>query len=99
MEQEYKKMEQELGVAQKSQREMRSAYDEQTRQVRELQDKIAKLESRLDTEKSKNNTLRATVNTFIMDAEARANGGMVNIRKDMLDQIRKLKSNMDQGHM
>lgn len=99
MEPEYKKMEQELGVAQKSQRETRGAYDEQTRQVRELQDKIAKLESRLDTEKSKNNTLRATVNTFIMDAEARANGGMVNIRKDMLDQIRKLKSNMDQGHM
>ncbi len=99
MEPEYKKMEQELGVAQNSQREMRSAYDEQTRQVRELQDKIAKLESELRTEKSKNNTLRATVKTFIMDAEARANGGMVNIRKDMLDQIRKLKDNMDKGRV
>lgn len=99
MEPEYKKMEQELGVAQKSHREMRSAYDEQTRQVRELQDKIANLESELRTEKSKNSTLRATVKTFIMDAEARANGGMVNIRKDMLDQIRKLKDNMDKGRV
>lgn len=99
MEPQYEKMERDLGVAQKSQREMRSAYDEQLRQIRELEDKIAKLESRLDTEKSKNNTLRATVNTFIMDAETRANGGMVNIRKDILEQIKKLKSNMDQGHM
>ena len=99
MEPQYEKMERDLGIAQKSQREMRSAYDEQLRQIRELEDKIAKLESRLDTEKSKNNTLRATVNTFIMDAETRANGGMVNIRKDMLDQIRKLKDNMDKGRV
>lgn len=99
MEPQYEKMERDLGAAEKSQREMRSAYDEQLRQIRELENKIAKLESRLDTEKSKNNTLRATVNTFIMDAETRANGGMVNIRKDILEQIQKLKSNMDQGHM
>lgn len=99
MEPQYEKMERDLGAAEKSQREMRSAYDEQLRQIRELEDKIAKLESRLDTEKSKNNALRATVKTFIMNAEARANGGMVNIRKDMLEQIQKLKSNMDQGHM
>ena len=99
MEPQYEKMERDLGIAQKSQREMRSAYDEQLRQIRELEDKIAKLESRLDTEKSKNNTLRATVNTFIMDAETRANGGMVNIRKDILEQIRKLKDNMDKGRV
>lgn len=91
MEPEYKKMEQELGVAQKSQREMRSVYDEQTRKVRELQDKIAKLESELGTEKSKNSTLRATVKTFIMDAERRAAGGLVNKGKDLAEQIAQFK--------
>ena len=93
------KMERDLGIAQKSQREMRGAYDEQINEIHALKDKIAKLESRLDTEKSKNNTLRATVNTFIMDAEARANGGMVNIRKDMLEQIQNLKRNIDKGRV
>ena len=99
MEPQYEKMERDLGATGKSQREMRGAYDEQLRQIRELEDKIAKLESELGTEKSKNATLRATVNTFIMDAEARANGGMFNIRKDIWEQIQRLKSNMDQGHM
>ena len=97
MEPEYKKMERDLGTAQKSQREMRSAYDEQINEIRTLKDKIAKLESELRTEKSKNATLRATIQTFIMDAEERANGTVVNIRKDMSEQIRRLKANLDKG--
>lgn len=99
IEPQYDKMERDLGAAQKSYREMRGAYDEQTRQIRELQDKIEKLESELRTEKSKNATLRATIKTFIIDAESRANGGVVNIRKDMLEQIQKLKNNMEQGRV
>lgn len=91
MEPEYKKMEQELGAAQKSQREMRGAYDKQINEIRALKDKIAKLESELGTEKSKNATLRATVKTFIMDAERRAAGGLVNKGKDLAEQIAQFK--------
>ncbi len=98
MEPEYKKMEQELSVAQKSQREMRSAYDEQTRQVRELQDKITNLESEVRIEKSKNTKLRATINTYIKGAEERAGGTVVNVRKDMAEQIQILKHNLENAH-
>ncbi|MBO7656984.1 MAG: hypothetical protein J6S80_04625 [Alphaproteobacteria bacterium] len=97
MEPQYEKMERDLGTAQKSQREMRSAYDEQINEIRALKDKIAKLESELKSEKSRNATLNATIQTFIMDAEKRANGTVVNIRKDMSEQIRRLKANIDKG--
>lgn len=91
MEPEYQKMEQELGATQKSQREIRRAYDEQSEEILALQDKIKKLESELRTERTKNATLRATVNTYVRDAEERANGSLVNVRKDMAEQLQNLK--------
>ena len=95
MEPEYQKMEQELGATQKSQREIRRAYDEQSEEILALQDKIAKLESELRNEKTKNVTLRATINTYVKDAEERANGSIVNVRKDMAEQLKTLKHYLD----
>lgn len=97
MEPEYKKMEQELSVAQKSQREMRSAYDEKINEIRALTDKIDKLESELRKEKTKNTALSATVNTYIEMAEARVGGSVLNIRKDMSDELGRLKRNIENG--
>ena len=99
MEPEYKKMEQELGAAQKSQREMRGAYDERINEIRALKDKIAQLERELGIEKSKNATLRATINTYIKDAEERTGGSVVNVRKDMAAQLEALKRNLENGRV
>ena len=93
MEQEYSRMEQEAMQSKQSAQRARQTADEQYEEIRQLRDQIAKLEHEIGIEKSKNATLRGTVKTFIMEAEARARGGIVNKGKDLSEQIAKLKLN------
>lgn len=91
MEQEYKTMENEIGQSRKYMTEYRQTLDDNNRQIRELQDKIAKLESKLAIEKSKNNTMRGTIKTFIAESEKRSAGSVLNKGKDLAAQIAQLK--------
>ncbi len=94
LEPQYEKMERDLSTAQKSQHDMRGAYNER---VEKLQEKIAELERELRQERTKNAALKATVNTYIKMAEARVGGSVLNIRKDMSDELGRLKRDIEDG--
>lgn len=98
-EQELKKAQQESEQNRQYAINARKASDEQIRENRELQARIAKLEHELGTEKSKNAVLNATIRTFISESEKRVNGNIVNIRKDMQKQIETLKKNISEGRV
>lgn len=85
----------ELEISKKHGRETSERLDEQTDEIRKLKEKIAKLESELGTEKSKNAVLNATIRTFISESEKRATGSVLNKGKDLAAQIAQLKRNLE----
>lgn len=94
-EQELKKMQQESEQNKQYAINARKTLDERNRENRDLQDQIAKLESELGTEKSKNAVLNATIRTFITESEKRATGSVLNKGKDLAAQIAKLKASLE----
>ena len=94
MEPQYEKMEKDLAQSQKSERAMRKEYDEMVQEKSEFESTIATLKSELATEKDKNKTMRATIKALLLDAETRAKGSIINVRKDIQKQIKKINEEL-----
>ena len=94
MEPQYEKMEKDLTQAKKSEQSMRKEYDTMTQKKSEFESTIATLKSELATEKDKNKTMRATIKALLLDAETRAKGSIINVRKDIQKQIKKINEEL-----
>ncbi len=90
---ENKGLKQEVARLESLEEELHESREEKS----SLQTEIEDLKDELRKERTKNAALRATVNTYIKTAEARVGGSVLNIRKDMSDELENFKRNIENG--